>query len=242
VLYLLTSLATLCTGFIFFAEDYAPLTGALRSDVRIPVSLAILYFAAPAVFLLASALSFWTKKQSNRGRWITMVAVLVMLTPLIQREHGWKLFIETAGPLVSAVFVLDSMVRSPSAIAMMASATSGRGVRSRFHAWSKHQHRPKTYDLHVNNCKSLKLYFDSKWLDEITVGMVENFKLSRMQEKRWGDKNERPISGVTVNRALATLRLLFNYAERSGYELPNPVKGIEFYKEPKRLRVISLEE
>jgi integrase len=111
-----------------------------------------------------------------------------------------------------------------------------------FLTWSKQQHRPKTYDLHVNNCKSLKLYFDSKWLDEITAGMVENFKLSRMQEKRWGDKNERPISGVTVNRALATLRLLFNYAERSGYQLPNPVKGIEFYKEPKRLRVISLEE
>jgi integrase len=111
-----------------------------------------------------------------------------------------------------------------------------------FLTWSKQQHRPKTYDLHDNNCKSLKRYFDGKWLDEITPGMVEDFKLARMQEKRWGDKDERAISGVTVNRALATLRLLFNYAERCGYQVPNPVKGIKFYKEPKRLRVISLEE
>jgi integrase len=108
--------------------------------------------------------------------------------------------------------------------------------------WSGHQHRPKTYQLHANNTKSLKRFFDSKWLDEITPGMVEDFKLARVQEKRWGEKDERNISGVTVNRALATLRLLFNYAERCGYQLPNPVKDIEFYQEPKHLRTISLEE
>jgi len=108
--------------------------------------------------------------------------------------------------------------------------------------WSKHQHRPKTYELHANNTKSLERYFDGKWLDEITPGMVEDFKVARVQEKRWAKKGERAISGVTVNRALATLRLLFNYADRCGYQLPNPVKDVEFYKEPKHLRTISLEE
>lgn len=111
-----------------------------------------------------------------------------------------------------------------------------------FLVWSKQQHRPKTYELHDNNCKSLKRYFEGKWLDEITPGMVEDFKLARVQEKRWGEEKERAISGVTVNRALATLRLLFNYAERCGYQVPNPVKGVEFYKEPRHIRVISLEE
>jgi len=111
-----------------------------------------------------------------------------------------------------------------------------------FLTWSQHQHRPKTYELHANNCKSLKRYFDGKWLDEITPGMVEDFKLARVQEKRWGEKDERPISGVTVNRTLATLRLLFNYADRYGYQMPNPVKDIEFYREPRHLRTISLEE
>jgi integrase len=111
-----------------------------------------------------------------------------------------------------------------------------------FLTWSQHQHRPKTYELHANNCKSLKRYFDGKWLDEITPGMVEDFKLARMQEKRWREKDERAISGVTVNRTLATLRLLFHYADRCGYAMPNPVKGIEFYQEPKHIRTISLEE
>jgi hypothetical protein len=125
VLYLLTSLATLSTGLTFFAEDYAALTGAIKSRIRVPASLAILDFAAPALFLLASALSFWTKKESNRGRWITVAAVLIMLAPLIHGEHGWKLFVETAGPLVCAVLILDSMMRWPSAIAMIASVMCG---------------------------------------------------------------------------------------------------------------------
>ena len=111
-----------------------------------------------------------------------------------------------------------------------------------FLAWSERQHRPKTYELHDNNCKSLKRYFEGKWLDEITRGMVEDFKLARVQEKRWGEEKERAVSCATVNRALATLRLLFNYAERCGYQTPNPVKGVEFYKEPRHIRTISLEE
>jgi integrase len=111
-----------------------------------------------------------------------------------------------------------------------------------FLTWSKQQHRPKTYELHENNCKSLKRYFEGKWLEEVTPGMVEDFKLARVQEKRWGEAEECAVSGVTVNRALATLRLLFNFAERSGYQVPNPVKGVKFYKEPRRIRTISLEE
>jgi integrase len=111
-----------------------------------------------------------------------------------------------------------------------------------FLKWSKQKHRPKTYELHENNCKSLRRYFEGKWLDEITPGMVEDFKLARVQERRWGEKHERTISVVTVNRALATLRLMFNYAERCEYQLPNPVRRVEFYKEPRSIRTISLEE
>jgi integrase len=111
-----------------------------------------------------------------------------------------------------------------------------------FLAWSKEQHRPKTYELHESNCKSLKRYFEGKWLEEVTPGMVEDFKLVRIRENRWGKKNERAVSGVTVNRALASLRLLFNYAERCGYQVQNPVKGVEFYREPRHIRTISLEE
>ncbi len=45
-----------------------------------------------------------------------------------------------------------------------------------------------------------------------------------------------------MNRALSTLRLLFNYAERCGYRVSNPVKNVEFFSETGRERIISLVE
>ena len=111
-----------------------------------------------------------------------------------------------------------------------------------FLAWSKQQHRPKTYSLHSGNCDVLRRYFQAKWLDEVTPGMVEDFKLARIREKRWGKEKGTAISGATVNRALSTLRLIYNYAERCGYQVSNPVKGIEFYEELGQTRIVSLEE
>src|SRR5580704_5227697 len=90
-----------------------------------------------------------------------------------------------------------------------------------FLAWSKQQHRAKTHSLHCGNCDVLMRYFRAKWLDDITPGMVEDFKLARIREKRWGKEKGTAISGVTVNRALSTLRLIYNYAERCGYQVSN---------------------
>jgi integrase len=72
--------------------------------------------------------------------------------------------------------------------------------------------------------------------------MVEDFKLARIREKRWDKEKGTAVSGATVNRALSTLRLLYNYAERCGYQVSNPVKGVEFYEEQGRTRIVSLEE
>lgn len=111
-----------------------------------------------------------------------------------------------------------------------------------FLEWSKQQHRAKTHELHSGNCSTLKRFFRGKWLDEITQGMVEDFKLARIREKRWGKQKGIAVSAVTVNRALSTLRLMFNYAERCGFHVSNPVKHIEFFPENGRTRIISLEE
>jgi integrase len=112
-----------------------------------------------------------------------------------------------------------------------------------FLKWSEHQHRPKTHDLHSDNCSALKRYFSGKWLDEITLGMVDDFKPARLLEKRWGEDGERTVGNATVNRALSTLRLIFNYAERCGYPVRNPMRGIQFLDEGGgRMRIISLEE
>jgi len=111
-----------------------------------------------------------------------------------------------------------------------------------FLEWSKQQHRPKTHELHAGNCATLKRFFRGKWLDEINHGMVEDFKLARAREKRWGDEKGSAVSAVTVNRALSTLRLLFHYAERCGFQVSNPVKHVEFFGETGRTRIITLEE
>ena len=88
-----------------------------------------------------------------------------------------------------------------------------------FLEWLKQQHRPKTQELHAGNCGTLKRFFRGKWLDEITQGMVEDFKTARFREKRWGGQKGSTVSVVTVNRALSTLRLIYNYAERCGFQV-----------------------
>lgn len=108
-----------------------------------------------------------------------------------------------------------------------------------FLKWSEQQHRPKTRELHSGNCKALKKFFRGKWLDEITQGMVEDFKLTRIQQKRWGERDEVAVSGVTVNRALSTLRLIYNYAERCGFRVSNPVKHVVFFRETGRTRILT---
>ena len=111
-----------------------------------------------------------------------------------------------------------------------------------FLQWSEQQHRPKTHELHCGNCKTLKRFFRGKWLEEITQGMVEDFKLRRVKEKRWGEREETSVSGATVNRALSTLRLVHNYAERCGFLVSNPVKHVTFFPEAGSIRIISPEE
>jgi integrase len=113
----------------------------------------------------------------------------------------------------------------------------------KFLAWSKQQHRPKTRELHGTNCDTLLRYFRGCWLDEITSGMVEDFKLARAGEERRNAKDGSIISAATVNRALTTLKKLFHHAEKCGYGLSNPVRAVEFLNEgPGRMRVVSFEE
>jgi integrase len=111
-----------------------------------------------------------------------------------------------------------------------------------FLRWSEQHHRPNTYELHKGNCKVLKRFFRGKYLDEISTGMVEDFKSARKQEKlQWAET--RLVSGSTVNRALATLKLLYHQAVRNGYELKNPAVGVAMFREPlDSMRVLSFEE
>lgn len=113
----------------------------------------------------------------------------------------------------------------------------------KFLEWSTQQHRPKTRELHGTNCDTLLRFFRGCWLDEITPGMVEDFKLARAGEERRNAKDGSIVSPATVNRALTTLKKLFHHAEKCGYGLSNPTRGVEFLNEGAgRTRVVSFEE
>ena len=47
---------------------------------------------------------------------------------------------------------------------------------------------------------------------------------------------------MTVNRALSTLRLIYNCAERCSYQVSNPVKHVVFFREVGSTRIILPEE
>jgi len=73
--------------------------------------------------------------------------------------------------------------------------------------------------------------------------MVEDFKLARAGEERRNSKDGSIVSPATVNRALTTLKKLFHHAEKCGYGLTNPTRGVEFLNEGAgRTRVVSFEE
>lgn len=113
----------------------------------------------------------------------------------------------------------------------------------KFLAWSKQQHRPKTSALHRTNCDTLLRFFRGCWLDEITQGMVEDFKLARIGEARRNAKDGSKVSPATVNRALTTLKLLFRHAEKCEYATLNPTKGVAYLAEGSgSMRVVSFEE
>lgn len=113
----------------------------------------------------------------------------------------------------------------------------------KFLAWSEQQHRAKTRELHGTNCSTLLRFFRGCWLDEITPGMVEDFKLTRASEARRNTKDGSIVAPATVNRALTTLKKLFRHAKKCGYDISNPTSDVEFLEEgPGRTRVVDFEE
>jgi integrase len=112
-----------------------------------------------------------------------------------------------------------------------------------FLKWSEQQHKPKTQALHAWNCATLERFFGGRYLDEITIEMVESFKATRKHERRQKAKDGRFISGTTVNRALETLKAMFYQADRMGYIVKNPAVGVSMFPQSlDSIRVISFEE
>ncbi len=79
----------------------------------------------------------------------------------------------------------------------------------------------------------LERFFGEKYLEEINPALVEEFQFARAGE----------VSKSTANRSLAALRKVFNLGIRWGLVKANPVKQVEFFKEPRgRIRFLEKPE
>ena len=96
---------------------------------------------------------------------------------------------------------------------------------------------------YIRSVKALAEFFGGRVLDVIDAGTVERFKLHRSRQPRKNARDGRLVTPAAVNRDLAVLRILFNFAIRLGKARHNPVAGIKFFKEhPKHMRVLTSEE
>ncbi len=112
-----------------------------------------------------------------------------------------------------------------------------------FLTWSEQNHKahPQSYRRHKIRSVALLKYFKRVALDMITVEDIERFKHKRMSTK--SPRTKRLLKPATVNRELATLRLLFNWCIQNEVVTANPVTRIKFLTENnEQTRVISFDE
>jgi len=84
------------------------------------------------------------------------------------------------------------------------------------------------------NIKSLKRYLSGKYLHEITLLDIERFKADRLKEG---------VTPATVNRALTSLKSLYNRAIEWGKITENPAQKVRLFRENnQRVRFLEEEE
>lgn len=108
---------------------------------------------------------------------------------------------------------------------------------------NEHKDKPSTFARYMRSVKALVEFIGNKPLDLIDSGIVERYKLHRSQQQRKNTRDGRRVSPAAVNRDLAVLRILFNFAVRLGIARRNPVIGVRFLPENNRqMRVLTAEE
>jgi len=114
-----------------------------------------------------------------------------------------------------------------------------------FEPWCavEHKDRPSTYSRYMRSIKALSNFFGDLSLRSISAGDVERYKIRRSQQPRKHARDGRLVSPAAVNRDLAVLRILFNYAIRLEKVTRNPVTQVKFFRERNNhMRVLSAQE
>ncbi len=104
-------------------------------------------------------------------------------------------------------------------------------VEQEFSPWSAQTHRsPNTHKRYAVSAKSLVGFCGNFPVLDLTPGLVERYKLWRLGQ----------CGPTGVNRDLAALRFMLNFAIRLGYIKDNPVTGVKMLAEPQdRMHVLS---
>jgi integrase len=104
-------------------------------------------------------------------------------------------------------------------------------VEQEFSPWSAKTHRsPNTHKRYAVSAKSLVRFCGNFPVLDLTTGLVERYKLWRLGQ----------CGPTGVNRDLAALRFMLNFAIRLGYIKDNPVTGVKMLAEPQdRMHVLS---
>jgi integrase len=118
------------------------------------------------------------------------------------------------------------------------------GAMADFLSWSLEEHKEhyQTYRRYLISSKALLKYGSFKRpLDEITPSHIEDYKIWRSRQKRKNTK--RLLKPATVNRELACLKAMFNYALKERHDFRNPVSEVAFLSENnEQTRVLTFEE
>src|SRR5580704_3782631 len=140
--------------------------------------------ARESAFAFRNANTSAPTKTGPRGRSLTMALYRRGKTWWYVFEFGGRRIQESSGFRNKTAALRAEAKRKTDLMERRAGFTRSKPIpkfddfSKRFLEWSKQQHRPKTHELHSGNCKALRRFFRGKWLDEITQGMVEDFKLA----------------------------------------------------------------
>jgi integrase len=125
-----------------------------------------------------------------------------------------------------------------------------RASMSDFLKWSEDEHvaHPRTHTRYKTSSAALLKFFGDSPLDKITPEEVERFKTARagdfktVRAKGNGArvKTRKRLRPATVNRELACLKALFNFAIKADVVARNPVSRVKFLAENnQQTRVLS---
>ena len=89
---------------------------------------------------------------------------------------------------------------------------------------------PKSQENHQIFLKSLRAYFGDRKLTDIDERAVVEYRNSRRRQPlKWNPK--RTVKGATVNRELACLHCIFQFALKRKYIGENPTSGVKHFNE-----------